>query len=173
MKRTPALWYHAVYSLSLLYAFLSRRVPLKIWVLIGRCAGDLFYLLGFRHRRIALRNLRFALGSGTEEEEIRAIARENFRQFAMIAHEWIRLKDMSAQEVTRLVRVEGEENLIAAKKRSQSIILLGAHFGNWEYAHIHYSTTINRLNFIVRAIDNPLLEKDRVAYNNRAGIRIH
>ncbi len=147
-------------------------LPLKIWVLMGRCAGDLFYLLGFRHRRIALRNLRFAFGSHREEKEIRAIARRNFLQFAMIAHEWIRLRNTTAQEVTELIYVEGKENLIAAKKKSQSIILLGAHFGNWEYAHIFYSATINHLNFIVRAIDNPFLEKERLAYNQRTGVRI-
>ena len=172
MKRRSTLWCRTVYSLSMFYAFLSRMLPLKIWVLIGRCAGDLFYLLDFRHRRIALRNLRFAFGGDREEKEIRAIAQRNFRQFAMIAHEWIRLKNINIQELTNLIHVEGKENLIAARKESQSIILLGAHFGNWEYAHIFYSTTINHLNFIVRPIDNPFLEKERVTYNQRAGVRI-
>ena len=141
-------------------------------MLMGRCVGDLFYLLDFRHRRIALRNLRFAFGSDREEKEIYAIGRENFRQFAMIAHEWIRLRNLDTEELKELIYVEGKENLIAAKKKSKSIILLGAHFGNWEYAHIFYSTTVNYLNFIVRAIDNPFLEKERVAYNQQAGIRI-
>ena len=141
-------------------------------MLIGRCAGDLFYWLDFRHRSIVLRNLGFAFGSDREEKEICAIGRENFRQFAMIAHEWIRLRNLDTEELKELIYIEGKENLIAAKKKNQSIILLGAHFGNWEYAHIFYSTTVNHLNFIVRAIDNPFLEKERVAYNQRAGVGI-
>ncbi len=170
MKRRSTEWHRTVYSLSLLYGFLSRMLPLKTWVLMGKCAGHLFYLLGFRHRRIALRNLRFAFGSDREEKEIRAIARKNFVQFAMIAHEWIRLRNLGTEELMELIYVEGKENLIAAKKKNQSIILLGAHFGNWEYAHIFYATTVNHLNFIVRAIDNPFLEKERVAHNQLAGV---
>lgn len=172
MKRRSKEWDRTVYSLGLLYGFISRMLPLRIWVLMARCAGHLSYLLDFRHRRIALRNLRFAFGSDIEEKEICAIARRHFVQFAMIAHEWIRLKNLNTEELVGLIRVEGKENLIAAKKKNQSIILLGAHFGNWEYAHIFYSTTVNHLNFIVRAIDNPFLEKERVAYSQRAGVRI-
>lgn len=172
MKRRSTAWHRTVYSLRLLYGFLSRMLPLKTWVLMGRCTGHLFYLLGFRHRRIALRNLRFALGSDIEEKEISAIARNNFVQFAMIAQEWIRLPNLDTEELKGLIYVEGQENLIAAKKKNRSIILLGAHFGNWEYAHLFYSTTVNRLNFIVRAIDNPFIEKERVAYNQHAGVRI-
>lgn len=172
MKRRSTAWHRTVYSLSLLYGFLSRMLPLKIWVFIGRCAGHLLYLLSFRHRRIALKNLRFAFGSDIEEKEICAIARKNFVQLAMIAHECIRLRNLDTEELKKLVYVEGKDNLIAAKKNNQSIILLGAHFGNWEYAHLFYSTTVNHLNFIVRAIDNPFIEKERVAYNQRAGVRI-
>jgi KDO2-lipid IV(A) lauroyltransferase len=172
MKRRSIEWHRTVYSLSLLYSFLSRMLPLKIWVLMGRCAGHLFYLLGLRYRRVALRNLRFAFGSDREEKEICAIARKSFLQFAMMAHEWIRLRNLDTEELKELIYVEGKENLIAAKEKNQSVILLGAHFGNWEYAHIFYSTTVNHLNFIVRAIDNPFLEKERVAYNQRAGVRV-
>ena len=68
--------------------------------------------------------------------------------------------------------MEGEEHLIAAKKKNPSVILLSAHFGNWEFAHLYFADTFNRLNFIVRSIDNPLLEKERVAYNERFGVNI-
>jgi len=71
-----------------------------------------------------------------------------------------------------LVQVEGKEHLDAARRKSRSVILLGAHFGNWEYAHAYYASTINTLNFIVRSIDNPLLEKERVLNNQRFGVRI-
>jgi KDO2-lipid IV(A) lauroyltransferase len=169
-KSTPR--HRNVYSLTLLYGYVSRMLPLKIWVLMGSCVGHLFYLLSFRHRRIALRNLRFAFGSDRKENEICAIARKSFVQFGMIAHEWIRLSSLDTEELKELIYVEGKENLIAAKKKNQSVIFLGAHFGNWEYAHIFYSTTVNHLNFIVRAIDNPFVEKERVAYNQRAGVRI-
>jgi KDO2-lipid IV(A) lauroyltransferase len=119
-----------------------------------------------------LRNLKFAFGKEKRGEEIGSIARSNFQQFGMIAFEWARLKHMSKETLVNLIRVEGKEHLIAAKRKSRSVILLGAHFGNWEYAHLFYASSINPLNFIVRAIDNPFLEVDRVAYNQDFGVRI-
>jgi KDO2-lipid IV(A) lauroyltransferase len=147
-------------------------VPLKFWLNLGRWGGILFYLLDVQHRKITLRNLRFAFENEKTEREIAALARHNFQQFGMIAHEWIRLKHIRKAQLLDLLSVEGKEHLMAAKRKSQSVILLGAHFGNWEYAHAFYASTINRLNFIVRAVDNPLLEKERVAYNQRFGVRI-
>jgi KDO2-lipid IV(A) lauroyltransferase len=119
-----------------------------------------------------LRNLRFAFGKEKGEDEIVSLARKNFQQFGMIACEWARLKYITKGELQELVNIEGKEHLIAAKKKSPAVILLGAHFGNWEYAHLLYASTINRLNFIVRAIDIPFIEKERVAVNENFGVGI-
>jgi KDO2-lipid IV(A) lauroyltransferase len=151
---------------------LSQIVPLKKWLFLGRCSGLLLYFLDFQHRRIALRNLRFALGNEKKENELISLARRNFQQFGMIAFEWVRLKYMSKENLQNLIHIDGKEHLLAAKKKSQSVILLGAHFGNWEYAHLLYASTVNRLNFIVRAIDIPFFEKERVTYNENFGVRI-
>ena len=161
-----------IYYLIISYHFLSRVFPLKIWLFVGRCFGLLFYILDSRHRKIALTNLRFALEKEKDEKEIRLLARKNFQEFSMIAHEWVRLKNIKKEKLANLIYVEGKEHLIAAKKKNPSIILLSAHFGNWEYAHLFYASTINRLNFIVRRIDNPLIEQERVTYNEHFGVKI-
>jgi len=129
-------------------------------------------MVDFHHRNIALKNLRFAFEGEKKESEIRKIARRNFQQFSMSTHECLRLRNASLEEIKSLVSVEGKEHLIAAKKKSQSVILLGAHFGNWEYAHSFYSSTINRLNFIVRIVDNPFIEQERINWNKRAGVNV-
>ena len=52
------------------------------------------------------------------------------------------------------------------------MILVSAHFGNFEYAHIYFAAHFNRLNFIVRKLDNAFLERDRIGYNTLANINI-
>lgn len=172
MKKKSSRWYPVVYRGVLLWSLLSRIVPLRLWLDLGKWGGLLFYFLDFQHRKITLRNLEFAFGNEKAKREIASLARRNFQQFGMIAYEWVRLKHVSKEHLLELIYVEGKEHLIAAKRKSRSVILLGAHFGNWEYAHAFYATTINRLNFIVRAVDNPFLEKERVAYNEDFGVRI-
>lgn len=120
-------------------------------------------------------NLKFAYGDEKDEKEMKAIARSYFMKQVITGFEWIRLMWLTRKRLDKIkshIDVEGEEHLIAAKKKNPSVILLSAHFGSFEYAHLYFADTFNRLNFIVRAIDNPLLEKERVAYNERFGINI-
>jgi KDO2-lipid IV(A) lauroyltransferase len=161
-----------IYTLSLLYILCGRIIPLRFWLFLGRAFGLLFYFLDRKHREIAFSNLRFAFGNTKTEREIQAIARKTFEEFGMISHEWIKLRKMQIEELAELILVEGAGYLRAAKEKSEAVILLGAHFGNWEYAHLFYASTINPLNFIVRAIENPFLESERVAYNTHFGVRI-
>lgn len=167
---------HGIVFLSVMWCcLLSKMVPFRTWLFIGRCFGRFFYLIDSHHRRIALINLRFAYDNEKNEKELRTIARKNFQQYGMIGFEWLGLKGLTRnglEKLKRRIHVEGEEYLIRAKKKNPSVILLSAHFGNWEYAHLYYADMFNRLNFIVRKIDNPLLEKERLAYNQRFGVNI-
>jgi len=172
MNKKPIIWYRISYLIVKLYSSLSIIVSLKTWLFIGKCFGYFFYVVDIYHRNIALKNLRFAFGNEKKENEIRKIARKNFQQFSMSTHECLRLNNVSLEEINNLVYVEGKEHLIAAKKKNQSVILLGAHFGNWEYAHSFYSSTINHLNFIVRKVDNPFIEQERINWNKQAGVNI-
>lgn len=161
--------------LMIILNLISRMMPLKIWLFFGRIFGLFFYLIDPHHRRIVLINLRFAYGKEKNDKELRAIARSNFMHYGMMGFEWLHMMRLSRTGMDKLksrIHVEGEEHLIAARKKNPSVIILSAHFGNWEYAHLYFGDTFNHLNFIVRMIDNPLIEKERVFNNENFGVGI-
>lgn len=175
INKKPNIGHYIVYLLILLLHLISIIIPLKIWLSFGKAFGYFLYLILWHHRNIALINLKFAFGDEKDDKELRTIARSNFILLGITGFEWIRLMGLTRNRLDKIkdrIHVEGEEHLIAAKKKNPSVILLNAHFGNWEYAHLYFADTFNTLNFIVRAIDNPLLEKERVAYNERFGVKI-
>ncbi|MBW2283199.1 MAG: hypothetical protein JRF65_01215 [Deltaproteobacteria bacterium] len=172
MNRMPTTGERLVHTLAIAYHRLSVKVPLKTWVLLGKHLGSLVYSLDPVHRNLTLTNLRFAFGKEKDDRELRAIARGTFEQFSMTGHEWMRLRNCRVEDLDPLIRVEGREHLEAARKKSPSIILMGAHFGNWEYAHLYYAAKFNRLSFIVRPVDNFMIEKERLSYNGRLGVDI-
>ncbi len=176
MKKKSNPWrrmgYKAVHLAVRFYIHLSRGFSLRTWLYLGKYLGLLTYFLDFHHKRISMRNLSFAFDGQKDKRGMRSIVRKNFEQWGMIGNEWMRLRNTDRSRIRELVQVEGKEHLDAARQKSRSVILLGAHFGNWEYAHAYYSSTINKLNFIVRSIDNPLLEQERLANNDQFGIRV-
>ncbi|MGD9157989.1 MAG: lysophospholipid acyltransferase family protein [Desulfobacteraceae bacterium] len=173
--QNPNIGHRIVHLLILLFHSISMIIPLRIWLFLGKCFGYFWYLIDWHHRKIALINLKFAYGDEKDDKELKAIASSYFMKQVITGFEWIRLVGLTKSRLDNIksrIQVEGEEHLTAAKKKNPSVILLSAHFGNWEYAHLFFADTFNRLNFIVRAIDNPLLEKKRVAYNERFGVNI-
>ena len=154
---------------------LSRCMPPAAWLGVGRSLGSLLYLVAGKHREIARANLRFAFGDTLTGEDIDRVIRDNVRQFGMIGQEFASFMQpvaRTARMVDAMVTVEGEEHLRAARAKSRSVILLGAHFGNWEIGHIYYARHYNRLNFLVRRIDNLLVENVRYGYNTKLGVNI-
>lgn len=149
--------------------------PPSIGLPMGRFLGYLACLIDARHRNIARINLKFAFQGSKSDREINRLVRQNFMQWGMIAYEWGRQRFFNRLPAAQLpirMEISGEEYLRAAKKKSPAVLLLSAHFGNWEYGHLHYAATINKLNFIVRRIDNPRLEQRRVASNHPHGVTI-
>ena len=164
-----------IYTVGAIYSLFLKLLPLRVSLFIGRCLGLIFYIIDFHHRKIGLTNLRFAFGSEKDEKEIRSIARKHFQHLGMTAHEWLCLKSLGEEDLKKIcdkIYVEGKEHLISAKKKSQVVIILSAHFGNWEYSHLCYSSRINRLNFIVRKLDNSFLERERIEYNQKFNVNI-
>src|SRR5208283_6174997 len=59
---------------------LIQALPLTLVARLGRAGGGLAFWLDARHRRVALKNLAMCFGQEKTPEEIRALARENFRR---------------------------------------------------------------------------------------------
>lgn len=158
-----------------LFCCAAHLTPPAIGLTLGRMLGCLACLGDTRHRNIALANLKFAFQETQNDREINRLVYRHFMQWGMIAYEWGRMRFFHNRPPGRLpfrMEISGSEHLAAAKKKSGAVLLLSAHFGNWEYGHVHYAATLNSLNFIVRSIDNPIIEAKRVAANHHHGVTI-
>jgi len=158
-----------------LFCYAVHLTPPFIGLPLGRMFGYLACLVDAHHRNIARINLKFAFQDSKSDAEIRRLVYRNFMQWGMIAYEWGRKRFFNCLPTNQLpirMKISGEAHLRAAKKKSPAVLLLSAHFGNWEYGHLHYAATINKLNFIVRRIDNPSMEQRRVASNHPHGVTI-
>ncbi len=165
MKISPKATDWTVKALMETYFGATRAVPPAIGLAMGRMLGFLACAADAKHRNIARSNLKFAFGEEKSDREIDRLVYRNFMQWGMIAYEWGRMRFFHRRPPGRLpvpMSISGAAHLQAAKAKSPSVLLLGAHFGNMEYGHLHYAGNINPLNFIVRLFENPYLENLRV-----------
>jgi Kdo2-lipid IVA lauroyltransferase/acyltransferase len=175
MKMSPEQQNRLIAAVSAVFFRMARRTPLSMGLAGGRLLGTAACGLLRRHRNIAAANLKFAYRDEKTPEEIQRLVYRNFQQWGMIAFEWARsyqLDRLPPGEFPIHVQVKGLEHLQAARRKSPAVLLLSAHFGNWEYGHFYYGSRIHPLNFIVRRIDNPFIEANRVANNRHHGVHI-
>ena len=112
------------------------RIPLPILYRLVSFMADLIYILFPKLRHNVWDNLRHVMPAGTPKRRIRAVARQVFRNVALYYADLAHLPHMDVQRFfDRRLKLYGiNEHLMPAVKSGQGVVILGAHFGNPEFA---------------------------------------
>lgn len=118
---------------SLFALYLTIRItPIKLHEAAANVLGKVAYRISAHNRKTVARHLEIAFGGAKSPEEIEAISVGSMRNMLMNMFEFIRFPSMNAKRILRMVTFEGEENIKAALEKKRGVIVLSAHFGNWE-----------------------------------------
>ncbi|HEV7377453.1 MAG TPA: lysophospholipid acyltransferase family protein [Pyrinomonadaceae bacterium] len=166
-KVQTALEYAATRSLLTGLGLLPRPVA----VAIGRGVGRIAYGLSDRLRLTGFRNLELAFPEMDERERER-ILRGCFKNLGRLLGEFSQFPRATPESLRRIVECEGLENLQAAQALGRGVILFTGHLGAWELSSLALSAFGYPMSFLVRRIDNPLIErlieKTRTRFGNRS-----
>lgn len=138
---------------------LSRRLTRRSRQFLGRRIGDLLMLLSAKRRRITRENIAGALPQASPAEQAR-IARDSYRNLGITLVELTAFPALSDTELDELIQFNNIELIEAACTAGRGVILLSAHFGNWELSAYGVSRLIGRpLNVIVKHQRNPYADR--------------
>ncbi len=154
-------------TLRWLFFLLPRRLCLRL----GEGTGALLFRLDGRHRRLALTNLKKALGSELSLPQRRLIARKSFLHFGRMLADNLKWTHLGESKRQKLLRVEGEENIQRALEQGKGVLLFSAHFGNWEVASLAFSR-LGGLHVVARALDSRPAERELVRFRSSLGAKI-
>ncbi len=123
-----------------------------------------------RLRRTAIRNLELAYPEKSTRER-RAIADEVFHSIARLIWVFARFPKINRENIQNLIRYDGLEHYLEAKKAGRGILFATAHFGNWELSAFAQALMTEPMNIMIRPLDNPgidrLVEDRRQLSGNR------
>jgi Kdo2-lipid IVA lauroyltransferase/acyltransferase len=149
-----------------------RAMPLERAVRAGARLGGWAMNFDRPSRPIALKNLEIAFPEMTPADRLN-ILRKMYRSWGRVLAEWTHLPELSRANIERVATYEGKENWDEAERRSngRGILVLTAHFGNFELLPIAHSIYGYRLAIVHRPLRNPLIDAavraERVKYGNR------
>ncbi len=127
--------------------FSLRRCRLR-----GCRVGRLAYYLDTRHRGIVLRNLALAFDADGPVAN-RRLARRVFENLGMVFFEIAWASRQSRRNLSKVIRVKGLGHLRDAHRRGHGVLLLTAHFGNWELLTVFSAMIPFPTSIVYRPLD--------------------
>jgi KDO2-lipid IV(A) lauroyltransferase len=91
------------------------------------------------------------------EEERRCVLRKLFQNFGRMLADFAHFPRWKRDNIESLIVYDGFENFARAASRGKGVLFLTAHFGNWELGSFAHGVYGYPCNFVVREIDNPLM----------------
>lgn len=169
MKHAPLR--HALeYALAAPFVALLGALPHAASRRLGAALGATAGALDRRRRRIARDNLAQALPELDASQRERLVG-ACFRHFGAAFCDALSARRFDAPGLCRRVTWAGFEHLLAAEAAGRGVIVLAAHFGNWEVVPAALAATHGPMAAVGRPIDNPRIDRLVQGLRTRFGNR--
>jgi KDO2-lipid IV(A) lauroyltransferase len=126
----------------------------------GLCAvlATLSFWLWPRLRRVGLFNLRLAFPEWSDAQRRRVIF-NLFQNFGRMLADFAHFPRWNRANIESLIIYDGFENYARAQSQGRGMFFLTAHFGNWELGSFAHGIYGYPCQFVVRELDNPLIDQ--------------
>ncbi len=147
-----------VYILVSSIGYIVRHISLRHSLKLGSCIGKIAFLIVKKRRNIAISNLRMVF-SDKSDDEIKSIARESFVNLGKTLVEFLRLPKYRKDQLLEIVKIDGEENLLQAISSGKGVLIITAHFGNWELIFHILTLFTDQLFAVAQRFKNQFFDK--------------
>ncbi len=148
------------------FIFLIGLIPFRVLYVISDFLRFVLYrVVGYR-RKVVEDNIRQSFPELPEAEQKRLV-RLSYKNLADIITEGVKAFTMSDKQVVKRYKFINPEFLTSYKEAGKSVILLPAHYGNWEWGGLSIPLQLDYRHIIV--LYKPLSNKfaDRLVKKNR------
>lgn len=122
-----------IFYLAVPFLYLLSMLPLRVLYLLSDILYPVtFYLVAYR-KKIVFENLRNSFPD-KEENEIRELARKFYRHFNDLIVEILKMVTISPANLEKRIKLSNPEVLREYYRQEKSVLLVGAHFNNWEWS---------------------------------------
>src|ERR1043165_1625296 len=138
----------------------ASALPLGFLSLFGNFLGFLSWLVLWKYRRLARRNLEIAFAGEKSKRELRRIARRNFQRGAANLLCSIKMGSMPPAEMAKHIEKENFEAVHRQLRAGTPVVLLLSHIGNWELFAQLFSSYVDytRLATVYQRLRNRFID---------------
>ena len=120
----------------------------------------LFYTFNNEHKKIAKANLDFVYKEQISENEKIDIIKKSYKNMLYNVYEFIRNQTLDLDGYEKKISIKNEEYILDAIKNKRKIILITAHYGNWEYGNTFIPLKYGATTMVGRPMKNKYLNEE-------------
>ncbi len=142
-----------------------------LWPLSDLLAFLLRNLTGYR-KKVILKNLKNAFPE-KNDTEIQVLVKQFYRHFSDLLLESVKGLTLSKAELNRRFIYRNPAIFLPLFEKNQSAILLGSHFGNWEWGVLSFPLSVQHTVVgVYKPLKNKLLDKYLSTLRKQWGLRL-
>ncbi|MEK6733468.1 MAG: lysophospholipid acyltransferase family protein [Candidatus Omnitrophota bacterium] len=161
-----------IFLLFRLVSFFVLVLPTRIGLMLGKIFGSLCFYILKKDRKKALENLDIAFKDSKSRIEKRAIAKKVFENLGKNLVEVISIPKLNKNGIKRYVACKNIGILQQFLQQGKAVIILSAHFGNWELLAHYLSIMGMPMNVIARRVRQSGLEAFLIRIRKKNGVNI-
>jgi KDO2-lipid IV(A) lauroyltransferase len=152
------------------FAVIIRFFPLSFARFVARRLGDFVYYCVPIRKQLILESLSHGFPD-KQLPELRSITRGVYRQFAQTMIELLFFPKFSADDIGEMVEFHGQDILDEARRRGKGVVIVAAHFGNWELMGAAVAR-VYPVTFVVGQQQNSQVDDLLNSYRVAKGVRL-
>jgi KDO2-lipid IV(A) lauroyltransferase len=152
-----------------LFQFIVKYTPDFILHPLLDFIARIVYLLDKKHRKVIKTNLDFAYGKAMDNKEKDRIIKKCYKNLVYFLADFIQNQGITKEKLKQKITFENENILKEALEKKERVILVTAHYGNWELIALSIGAFFGSATAIGRTLDgkylNKILKKNREQFN--------
>ena len=146
------------YYAALILLKLLGALPHRLTRALCTILAFLSYWFWPRLRTVGLFNLKLAFPDWPESQR-RKVLSGLFRNFGRMLADFAHIPRWNRGNIENLIIYDGFENYAQAQSQGRGVLFLTGHFGSWELSSFAHGVYGYPCDFVVRALDNPLMDE--------------
>ena len=152
-----------------IFQFFVKNIPDFLMNPVLDFIAWLIFVFDKKHRKIIKINLDFAYGKSMEEKEKTRIIKKCYKNLVYFLADFVKNQGITKDELSKKVTFENKEVLENAVKENKKIILITAHYGNWELIALCIGAFFDKVTGVGRALEgktiNNILKRNREQFD--------
>ncbi|WP_428023810.1 lipid A biosynthesis lauroyl acyltransferase [Arcobacter sp.] len=141
------------------FRFLIIYTPHVILYTILDFLSYILFSINKKHRKIAKANLDLAYEDTISEDEKNEIIKGCYKNLVYTLADFIRNQGATKEEVLSKVTFKNESFLTKLIKENRKIIIMTAHYGNWELLSLAIAAKLTPLSIVGRDLESDVMNK--------------